>query len=362
MGNAIRSFKVRGFRSLTDIGLDDLKRVNAFVGRNGAGKTSILEGLYLFFSRARLESIIGVAERRGEYDKTDVAGCWRPSMRHLFTGYSVAQGKELISLAGNDAKITFAVDTKDMPLKDDYRVVKPTTMCSVSQESNGALGEQSFPICKSGAVDVECLGDGGYCPRTLPEDMPVIFVSPDGVEPEALLKMRDEVVSRGAEGELAKVLRLIDPRVESVGFLSAAEKNYKSLVNGTLVGISGVKGRVPVKTLGDGMRRLLVIAMAMICANGGALILDEVDSGLHYSAMTSLWNFIINAARNGKVQVFASTHNLDCLRGLASVCEKSDPDIDEVRLYALSNIGKRVVAYSGREVAIAVNNEIEVRT
>ena len=127
------------------------------------------------------------------------------------------------------------------------------------------------------------------------------------------------------------------------------------------MGLSGVDGRVPVKTLGDGMRRLLIIAMAMICARGGALILDEVDSGLHYSAMASLWDFIFKAAEINHVQVFASTHSLDCLRGLASVCETSDAAAGAVRLYSFSKIGKKVVAYSGRDVSIAVNNEIEVR-
>ena len=116
--------------------------------------------------------------------------------------------------------------------------------------------------------------------------------------------------------------------MESVGFLSADVKRYEYLVNGTLVGLSGVDGRVSVKTLGDGMRRLLIIAMAMICARGGALMLDEIDSGLHYSAMQALWDFILRAAKINQVQVFVSTHSLDCLRGLAATCEESSAAAD----------------------------------
>ena len=362
MKNRLTRFCAKGLRSLENVELRDLGRVNAFVGRNGAGKTTLLEALYLFFSGPMIESIVGIAERRGEYDKTDGAGWWAPSIRHFFAGHALTRGSDLISFLGDDAKVGFSVGEEDMPLKDDYRIVKPTTMCHVAHEKvGGDRSNISFPICKSGAIDNDFAGDGGYRRILTPDDIPVAFVDPDGMEANALLRMRDEVVSRGAENELVSALKLLDSRVESVGFLSADEKAYKFLVNGTLVGLSGMNGRVPVKTLGDGMRRLLVIAMAMVCVNGGALILDEVDSWLYYSAMASLWNFIFKAAEAHDVQVFASTHSLDCLRGLASLCASSDAACGAVRLYSLSNIGKRVVSYCGRDMSIAVNSEIEVR-
>lgn len=362
MKNMIGAFRAKGLRSLQDVELKDLGRVNAFVGRNGAGKTTLLEAFYLFFTRATLESIIGIAERRGEYDKTDGSGLWAPSVRHFFAGHALMTGRDLTLLSGDDAIVSFSIGEEAMPLKDDYRIVKPTTMCHISC-GNDDMGWSglSFPLCKSGAIDSDYTGDGGYKRILTPDDVPVAFVDPDGMSANALLKMRDEVVSRGVEGELVKALKLLDPRVESVGFLSAGEKAYKFLANGTMVGLSGLSGRVPVKTLGDGMRRLLVIAMAIVCVRGGALILDEVDSGLHYSAMESLWDFIYKAAEANDVQVFASTHSLDCLRGLAVLCETSQTACEAVRLYSLSNTGKRVVLYSGRDMSIAVNSEIEVR-
>ena len=362
MRNQLKCFKVHGFRSLDDVCLEDLTGVNVFVGKNGSGKTSVLEALYIFFSEAHIESLIGISARRGEYDKTDNADRWVPTLRHFFTGHSLPNGNDLISFDGDGVKMSFAVGVEEKPLKDDYRIVKPTTMCYVSRKKSGDFSSMAFPIGKNGAIDiVGYLGDGGYNKPQLPEDAPCVFVSPDGVVPRALLEMRDYVVSRGAENELAAVLKILDPRVESVGFLSADVKRYEYLVNGTLVGLAGVDGRVPVKTLGDGMRRLLIIAMAIICARGGALILDEVDSGLHYSAMHALWDFILKAAEINQVQVFASTHSLDCLRGLAATCEGMHAAADAVRLYSFSNIGKKVVSYSGRDVSVAIDNEIEVR-
>ncbi len=62
-----------------------------------------------------------------------------------------------------------------------------------------------------------------------------------------------------------------------------------------------------------------------VTSAGGCLFVDEIDTGLHYSVMAKMWHLLIETARRLDVQVFASTHSLDCLQALARVCqEKSE--------------------------------------
>ena len=42
-----RRFRVKGFRNLEDLELNDLKQVNLVAGVNGVGKTTALEALFL---------------------------------------------------------------------------------------------------------------------------------------------------------------------------------------------------------------------------------------------------------------------------------------------------------------------------
>ncbi len=45
---------IQNYRSLKDITIDDLKQLNVFIGKNGSGKSHILEALELFFLNQRI--------------------------------------------------------------------------------------------------------------------------------------------------------------------------------------------------------------------------------------------------------------------------------------------------------------------
>ena len=41
--------------------------------------------------------------------------------------------------------------------------------------------------------------------------------------------------------------------------------------------------------MGEGMSRMFGIALALVNAKDGMLLIDEVDTGLHYSVLPDLW-------------------------------------------------------------------------
>lgn len=93
----------------------------------------------------------------------------------------------------------------------------------------------------------------------------------------------------------------------------------------------------------------------------GFLLADEIDSGLHWTVMPDLWEFIIRAARRYSVQVFATTHSLDCITGLADLYRR-DPELTaEVSVFKMDRRLPRAVRLSADNVEAAVKNGIEIR-
>jgi hypothetical protein len=176
-----------------------------------------------------------------------------------------------------------------------------------------------------------------------------------------MTNMWDEVIRDARESGVIDAIRILEPKLKSLFFLSGATALRPGGLAGIVAEIEGEKRRVPFGTLGDGMRRLLALSLCLIKAKAGVLLVDEIDTGLHYSIMGNMWLLATKAAIQSDVQVFATTHSLDCVRGLAWLCENY-PDLrSEVSVQKIDRSLDRSVALDAKDIIIADQQGIEVR-
>jgi AAA15 family ATPase/GTPase len=112
--------------------------------------------------------------------------------------------------------------------------------------------------------------------------------------------------------------------------------------------------------MGDGMARLLFLALAIASAPNGLVLVDEVENGLHHTVMERVWRAIAAFARNFNVQIFATTHSQECIE-FAHSAFASDRVYD-FRLYRLerANGVVRPVKYDREMLDIALESGLEV--
>ena len=118
---------------------------------------------------------------------------------------------------------------------------------------------------------------------------------------------------------------------------------------------------MPLGSHGDGMRRLLALSLSLIKTTNGILLIDEIDTGLHWTTMEEMWRLIVNTARKSNVQVFTTTHSYDCIRGLASLVESSTELASEISVQKVDRSLARAVTLDAENIRIAVAQDIEVR-
>ena len=54
--------------------------------------------------------------------------------------------------------------------------------------------------------------------------------------------------------------------------------------------------------------------MELVSCVGGALLIDEIENGLHYSVQPALWQFLGRRAEEYDVQIVATTHSYELIR------------------------------------------------
>ena len=103
------------------------------------------------------------------------------------------------------------------------------------------------------------------------------------------------------------------------------------------------------------------IALALVNAKDGMLLIDEVDTGLHYSVLPDLWKLIFEVAHRLNVQVFATSHSWDCIQAFQQAAD-ANKDEEGVLIRLEVQDGEVVpVTFDERMLNIATREHIEVR-
>jgi AAA15 family ATPase/GTPase len=167
----------------------------------------------------------------------------------------------------------------------------------------------------------------------------------------------DAITLTPKEESVVAALQILEPDVERISFTSNPT-NY----SGILIKIRGQNNPVPLGSMGNGMHRILSIAMAAVSSEDGFLWVDEIDTGLYYQTQTDMWRLIFETAQRLNVQVFATTHSWDCIAAFQEALEQSQ-DSSVGKLFRLSRRGEdiRAVEYTPDELSVAVRQSIEVR-
>ena len=127
------------------------------------------------------------------------------------------------------------------------------------------------------------------------------------------------------------------------------------------IGVRGSEHRVPVGSFGEGLRRLLSLATLLCGMRGGILLIDEIDTGLHYSVLADMWKLVIGTAIKNDIQVFATTHSLDCLRGLNEACQANPEYAQEISLQTIDRKLPQSIDTDAEGLAASLAIGVEVR-
>ena len=361
MLDALKLHKFRGFDAYE---LDDLTRVNLLVGKNNSGKTSILEAIHFLVSNGDPFVLIRSANRRGEFS---YAG-GRPTqaepadISHCFFGHRFEPGIDFRLSGGRYGQISVRVDLADFNRQPSFFANDIDQSFPLVLRIEGPLFKKpDLPITEGGSISRRYFQIRSRWSETETPPPPVQFVTPESLDLDPMREMWDKVLMEGRESEVIAAMRLLEDDLESIHFLAGDTSRARPGRAGALLGFRGVGRRVPLGSYGDGMRRLLALSLSLIQTAEGVLLVDEIDTGLHWTVMEEMWQLVIDTARLNSIQVFATTHSEDCIRGLASLVE-SRPDLAQnVSVQKIERSLKKAVRFDARDIQAAVEQNIEVR-
>ena len=361
----LKTLAMRGFRGFESYVMNDLTTVNLIVGKNNCGKTTVLEAVELLVSNGHPTAFARVALHRDEMLAPTPR--YDAEISHLFSGSVCEPGTrfELTSSGKHDISVTIlALDEigeemrkRSMLHRQDDEDDEPVPQFGLRIETgaDGASAVHVLPVDKEGRIPYESWRKTVY---SAPSEPPVRFLGMDSRLDAGMRDAWNGVIAEGRENEIAQDLQFLVPDIASIHFLASDRLRSGSTI---LVGRHKGGRRMPIGSYGDGLRRLLALRLALQGANHGYLLIDEIDSGFHWTVMEDMWRLLVEVAKESDVQIFATTHSLDCIRGLGSLVN-SRPDLSKhVSIQKVHPALTQAVSFAGEQIAIAVEQAIELR-
>jgi len=385
----LKTLKIENFRGFKSFELQQLGRVNLLVGVNNSGKTSILEAIQLLCSPANIEPLHKVMMERGEYSWSDGnKGDRALDVRHLFYGHEIEEDSKFSILGINDhipqeLIVAIRLDSSSPDYGSDTNdevETRLSTEISVDELSDN-LTRLDFTAKWTRGNEQEnwqqllspngCLLDD-YVRRSRifskrrANKIPTLktqFIRSSSLTIEMMTELFEQVVLTPEEKLVYEALQAIEPRIERIASVSYSSRRSisSSSRGGFVVRLSDSEQRVPIGSLGDGIWRMLGLALAIVSVKGGVLLVDEIDTGLHFSTLSDMWKLIWETAKKLDVQVFATTHNSDCWTSLATIASQEDAAIDGITIQRIEPDRNQSVVFTEKEIAIAAERGIEVR-
>ena len=345
---------VNNYRGFNDVTVGSLGRINLVAGRNNAGKTTLLEAVWLLCGAAdpRMavnNHVVRLVRTHGEQPSWMAETYWKPFFHELDTGRSLTVSGYHESVG--DMKLEIAWE----------RSRKTSRKTEISRAGgNGTLEKGPYslkftytdPNAGRIASEVRETTDQFEFDKKddyVPFDSAILLPGSGDVRDDAvrLGQLRKQKLGDG----FLDALRVIEPRLQH------AEDNASSGVPMIHVDV-GLPELVPLPVMGAGMTHLARIVLAVASVRGGVVLVDEIENGLHHSILPDVWRAVGKAAERFNVQMFATTHSFECIEAAYEALGE-----DGFRLHRLEagESGVRCVTYAPDEVETAIRHTMELR-
>lgn len=346
----LKSLRISNYRAFDELRIDELSRINLISGRNNSGKTTLLEAL-LLLSAGHPEITMHTSIIRGmKSERLPPAAIPSIYWRQMFASFDFETPIEISAKHESSGSLGLKLEME----RDE--IVKT----SLTASNEVLLGEELqdpklLATIRSDDEDwqrrIQVTDKEIHMER---RNRPVLF--PAWIVPSGLGDLRsdaeclDALKKQKQAHRVVDALRIIDPSLTSLEVISQTG----SPMIWADVGLSEL---VPLPIVGEGMVRVSRLAMCMVLARGGVLLVDEIENGIHHSIAAEIWRFILDVVRELDVQVFATTHSYECVEAAQSL------NSDDLMLHRLeaSEEGHHCFTYHREHIDTAVRHSLEVR-
>lgn len=363
-----RDIRIIKYRGLCEVRLEELGLVNVLVGDNNSGKTSVLEAIQLFADRDVLRNMISIARKRetplnplgrNRLQPFDAFLYSFPMSYDTFKEISVEADTDNCGYCGVGVKGNIYTDNPLETEMTDAEMRRYSVMCDEDGMIRFFRGQYWFAenecyesdfIFRETQMKPERIVDKESHYLSAKRKSNIMYISPLDIYTDKVLSVslyKGMLVEE--KQRLIDLMRLFDGRILGI---ETAVQNDRPI---TMIEMDGM-GLMPISVFGDGIKKVLTLASAVIRMRGGVVLIDEFETGIHKRALKYVTEWMISVAKRYNVQFFITTHSSDAI---AALVEAQGVDDNVISAYRLEHYKNEfyVKNFAGDDLRMLKNNQ-----
>lgn len=335
----INEICIKTFKGIESLELSNLGDINILVGDNNTCKTSVLEAIQLFEYPNDFREIIRIARKREIIKRRpsvvtvmdsflNIFNASQKEDKHILVKCKAYDKTHLLEIKGriNEVYVTGEelIEYKNSQFDEEVPI----------SEFEGTLTyddiEQQISINDINDREV-------YRNYSIDKDriklLDLKFVSSsDHLNELFSLSNLSESIKNNEKSNILQLLKEFDDRIEGIEILTNKNTPFSSAyINHRDYGF------MPLSSFGDGIKKVLTLASALLSVENGILLIDEIETAIHTSVLDSVFKWLIESCKKMNIQIIATTHSNEALNSLLSKYKEINIDMCIYRLERYEN-------------------------
>jgi len=302
-----KSIEIESYNIFENFKIDKLNKINIFAGFNNSGKTTLLEAIYLLINQNNMSSLFKIIKNRNKLDTLSTE-----YLNNFFTKDILVSGEF------NNVKTSIHIKKFEANInkKNDYlNSYKIISKIGDNELDNIVHTFKSNPIERYyNRIEILCTS---------------LYKSP-------YFSSQKEIMNTHSKNIELKVFQLVieflknkvDKNINKIEFTE--ENNIKRFLVDSK---TFPEKSVDITSYGEGLQRIFEIALSFAYCKNGVLLIDELETAIHYSLLVDFTKFIQELAIKFNVQVFITSHSKECIDAFI----KNDFQNEDISAYLLEN-------------------------
>ncbi len=278
----ITDIRIEGFRGINHLELNGLRWINVLLGNNNSSKSFALEAVMILMGASKPVLPIELNANR------NYTGLQKDDLQLFFyelsTENRITIKADFLDSGSRNLQISyFESEINRMPISEVGNADYSMQNNCYGLQYEYTDGEEKNTSKLLIRTDKNELSSHTSEKKSIRKT--AAFVAPR-YNFNDFIRHFNQIVTDKEKDSVLEVLRNVESRIKDIVIVGE-----KVMVD---VGLSKL---VPINVLGDGTRKMFTLITAMYSVKGGILIVDEVDNGLYYKTMETLWTALLRSAK-----------------------------------------------------------------